>query len=65
MVPVARYLGRTNSFGLDVTADIVWPERGVGNPPPDTPECGFDGSLCDKSNALPTSFFLKKKKNTF
>ncbi len=48
MVPVAKYLGRTNSFGQDDTSVIYWPGRGVGSPPPDTPQCGFDGSLCDK-----------------
>ena len=48
MVPVAGYLGKTNSFGLDQTSEIYWPRRGVGLPPPDTPECGFDGALCDK-----------------
>lgn len=46
---VAIYRGRTNSFEMDDTASIHWPNREGGEPPSDMPECGFDGSLCEKS----------------
>ena len=43
---VKIYHGITNRF--EAVGDIDWPHR-VG-PPPDVPECGFDGSLCDSSS---------------
>nr|XP_018918058.1 PREDICTED: atrial natriuretic peptide receptor 1 isoform X2 [Bemisia tabaci] len=42
---VAYYFGKTSKVEYLSGAKIHWP-GGRTSPPPDTPKCGFDGSLC-------------------
>ena len=47
---VIIYKGVTNSFERVPNRTIHWPNR--QDPPPDTPQCGFDGSLCRKPGEI-------------
>ena len=51
---VQVYHGVTNSF--ESVGDIDWPYR--AGPPPDVPECGFDGQLCDTGGRQLVIVFL-------
>ena len=42
---VANYYGNRKQYERVPGQDIYW-AGGVVDPPPDTPQCGFDGSGC-------------------
>lgn len=48
---VAYYIGVNQSFEYVPGMSIHW-AGGRTNPPPDTPACGFDNSLCKSNNNI-------------
>ena len=52
---VILYIGTTKSFEEIPNKKIHWPKRDTH--PKDTPDCGFDGSLC-KTESKPNESFL-------
>ena len=52
---VILYIGTTKSFEEIPNKKIHWPKRTTH--PKDTPDCGFDGSLC-KTESKPNESFL-------
>ncbi|KAJ9595889.1 hypothetical protein L9F63_012908, partial [Diploptera punctata] len=48
---VASYIGANRTLQYVPGAKIHW-AGGRTDPPPDTPKCGFDGTLCP-DNSLP------------
>ncbi|CAH2054244.1 unnamed protein product, partial [Iphiclides podalirius] len=53
---VATYIAANSSLQFIANRPIHW-AGGRNTPPPDTPECGFDGSLCP-DNSLPVYAIL-------
>jgi len=58
---VANYIGIKQALEYVPGMNIHW-AGGRVSPPPDTPACGFDNSLC-KSNNLHTFYFLDLCRN--
>ena len=58
---VLTYLSANASIRIEPNKTIHW-AGGRLNPPPDTPECGFDGSLCaDESNKYSVNISVGRK----
>lgn len=56
---MAHYIGAKRDLYTVPNTSIQW-AGGRTNPPPDTPECGFDGSLCE-SKFIPKIHLIRSE----
>lgn len=54
---IAYYTRYNDNFTILPGVTIVWP-GGVTTPPHDSPECGWDGELCNKDSGKQYEFAL-------